>query len=75
LALVPALGNGRDLEQRHARDRRRALGAGRGLPTRVTSVGGRYHYADDWEFPDTQEVCFEFADGKTIIWQGKAATA
>src|SRR6058998_1342768 len=41
-------------------------------PTRVTSVGGRYHYADDWEFPDTQEVCFEFADGKTIIWQGQS---
>src|SRR2546422_2246734 len=40
-----------------------ALGVG--YPTHVTSVGGRYHYADDWEFPDTQEVCFEFADGKT----------
>src|SRR5256885_2164126 len=47
-----------------------ALGAS--YPTRVTSVGGRYHYADDWEFPDTQEVCFEFADGKTIIWQGQS---
>src|SRR5213592_1732809 len=47
-----------------------ALGVG--YPTRVTSVGGRYHYADDWEFPDTQEVCFEFADGKTIIWQGQS---
>src|SRR6266576_5680391 len=45
---------------------------GVGYPTRVTSVGGRYHYADDWEFPDTQEVCFEFADGKTIIWQGQS---
>src|SRR3989454_320138 len=42
-----------------------------GYPTRVTSLGGRYHYADDWEFPDTQEVCFDFADGKTIIWQGQ----
>src|SRR2546429_430756 len=47
-----------------------ALGVG--YPTGVTSVGGRYHYADDWEFPDTQEVCFEFADGKTIIWQGQS---
>src|SRR5881296_1892944 len=47
-----------------------ALGVG--YPTRVTSVGGRYHYADDWEFPDTQEVCFEFADDKTIIWQGQS---
>jgi predicted dehydrogenase len=41
-------------------------------PTRVTSTGGRYHFADDWEFPDTQEACFEFADGKTIIWQGQS---
>jgi len=41
-------------------------------PTRVTSVGGRYHFADDWEFPDTQEAWFEFADGKTIIWQGQS---
>src|SRR5947209_18486875 len=47
-----------------------ALGVG--YPTRVTSVGGRYHYADDWEFPDTQEACFDFADGKTIIWQGQS---
>ena len=41
-------------------------------PTRVTSTGGRYHFRDDWEFPDTQEACFEFAGGKTIIWQGQS---
>src|SRR5881396_2219546 len=41
-------------------------------PIRVTSVGGRYHFDDDWEFPDTQEACFEFAGGKTIIWQGQS---
>src|SRR6266566_1630641 len=41
-------------------------------PTRVTSVGGRYHFADDWEFPDTQEACFEFPGGKIIIWQGES---
>src|SRR5438309_1463978 len=41
-------------------------------PVRVTSTGGRYHFADDWEFPDTQEACFDFADGKTIIWQGQS---
>src|SRR5256886_13496355 len=41
-------------------------------PVRVTSVGGRYHFDDDWEFPDTQEACFEFAGGKTIIWQGQS---
>jgi predicted dehydrogenase len=41
-------------------------------PTSVSSNGGRYHYADDWEFPDTQEATFEFAGGKTIIWQGQS---
>src|SRR2546428_740359 len=41
-------------------------------PTRVSSVGGRYHFTDDWEFPDTQDTCFEFAGGKTIIWQGQS---
>lgn len=39
-------------------------------PTSVTSTGGRYHFQDDWEFPDTQETTFEFPGGKTIIWQG-----
>jgi predicted dehydrogenase len=38
--------------------------------TRVVSTGGRYQFDDDWEFTDTQEVTFEFAGGKTIIWQG-----
>ncbi|HZI22635.1 MAG TPA: Gfo/Idh/MocA family oxidoreductase [Gemmatimonadales bacterium] len=42
------------------------------FPTRVTSTGGRYHFDDDWEFTDTQEACFEFAGGKTIIWQGQS---
>lgn len=39
---------------------------------RVTSSGGRYHFDDDWEFTDTQEAIFEFAGGKTIIWQGQS---
>lgn len=40
--------------------------------TKVVSTGGRYQFDDDWEFPDTQEVAFEFAGGKTIIWQGQS---
>jgi predicted dehydrogenase len=40
--------------------------------TRVVSTGGRYQFDDDWEFTDTQEVAFEFAGGKTIIWQGQS---
>jgi predicted dehydrogenase len=39
---------------------------------RASSTGGRYHFDDDWEFTDTQEAVFEFAGGKTIIWQGQS---
>ena len=40
--------------------------------TRVSSAGGRYHFADDWEFSDTQEVVFEFDGGRTIVWHGQS---
>ncbi|MEP6991790.1 MAG: Gfo/Idh/MocA family oxidoreductase [bacterium] len=48
------------------------LALGVDYPTGVTSSGGRYHYQDDWEFPDTQEVTFEFKGGQTIVWQGQS---
>jgi predicted dehydrogenase len=41
-------------------------------PTSVASTGGRFHYADDWQFPDTQEATFVFDGGKSIIWQGQS---
>jgi len=41
-------------------------------PTTVYSVGGRYHFEDDWEFPDTQEAVFEFEGGKSIVWHGQS---
>jgi predicted dehydrogenase len=40
------------------------------FPIRVTSSGGRYHFQDDQETPDTQAVSFEFADRKLITWVG-----
>ncbi|NNM06051.1 MAG: Gfo/Idh/MocA family oxidoreductase, partial [Gemmatimonadetes bacterium] len=42
------------------------------FPTKVTSAGGRYHYDDDWECPDTQMASFEFANGATITWEGRS---
>jgi predicted dehydrogenase len=48
------------------------LALGVDYPTRVLSNGGRYHFADDWEFSDTQEATFEFEGGRTIIWQGQS---
>jgi len=41
-------------------------------PTTVYSVGGRFHFNDDWEFPDTQEAVFEFDGGKSIVWHGQS---
>lgn len=39
-------------------------------PLRVTSSGGRYHFDDDQETPDTQTVCLEFEGKKQITWEG-----
>ncbi|MFN2565487.1 MAG: Gfo/Idh/MocA family protein [Gemmatimonadaceae bacterium] len=52
---------------------RSALGVD--YPTRVSSAGGRYHFDDDWEFTDTQEVVYEFEGGKTLVWQGQSCNA
>jgi predicted dehydrogenase len=42
------------------------------FPTGVASVGSRKHFDDDWQFPDTQEVSYEFPGGKSIVWQGQS---
>jgi predicted dehydrogenase len=42
-----------------------------GLPNRVSSSGGRYHYDDDWEFYDTQIASFEYDDAM-ISWEGRS---
>ena len=41
-------------------------------PTKVVSAGGRYAFKDDWQTPDTQIASFEFAEGKTISWEGRS---
>ena len=46
-------------------------GLGLDYPSRVNSVGGRYHFRDDWETPDTQVITFE-APGATIVWEGRS---
>ncbi len=40
------------------------------LPLSVTSFGGKYTYDDDWQFPDNQQVTFQFANDKFITWTG-----
>lgn len=41
-------------------------------PTRVSSNGGRYAFQDDWETPDTQTISWDFAEGKTMGWEGRS---
>ena len=41
-------------------------------PTSVTSTGSRFHFKDDWQFPDTQEATWEFEGGKMIVWHGQS---
>src|SRR5436190_15260837 len=43
-------------------------GLGVDYPVRVTSSGGRYHFDDDQETPDTHNVNFEFDGKKAITW-------
>jgi predicted dehydrogenase len=45
-------------------------GLGLDYPTKVNSSGGRYHYKDDWETPDTQVITYE-TPGATITWEGR----
>lgn len=33
------------------------------LPTRVSAIGGKYFFDDDQQFPDTQQVIFEYENG------------
>ena len=47
-------------------------GLGIDFPTRVYSVGGRYHYQDDWEAFDTQLITFECGDKASIVWEGRS---
>ena len=46
-------------------------GLGLDYPEKVNSIGGRYHFKDDWETPDTQIITYE-APGATILWEGRS---
>jgi predicted dehydrogenase len=46
-------------------------GLGLDYPTRVNSVGGRFHFKDDWETPDTQIITYD-APGVSVVWEGRS---
>ncbi len=43
--------------------------------SKVSSLGGRYHYKDDWETPDTQIINFDFGDNKSAVWEGRSCNS
>lgn len=47
-------------------------GLGIDYPLRVNSVGGRYHYKDDWETPDTQIITYDCPGDTAVIWEGRS---
>ena len=48
-------------------------GLGVDFPTRVTSVGGRYHYKDDWQTPDTQIITMDFPGRVSLMWESRSS--
>ncbi len=48
-------------------------GLGVDYPTRISSIGGRYNYKDDWETPDTQLVTMEYPNRVALMWEGRSA--
>jgi len=47
-------------------------GLGVDFPSKVSSVGGRYRYNDDWEAYDTQIITYECEKGASVVWEGRS---
>jgi predicted dehydrogenase len=47
-------------------------GLGVDYPTKVVSAGGRFHFKDDWETPDTQTITFNFQNNTACTWEGRS---
>lgn len=48
-------------------------GLGVEFPTRVTSVGGRYHYQDDWQTPDSQIITMDYPGRVSLMWECRSS--
>ncbi len=49
-------------------------GLGVEYPVRVGSSGGRFHFVDDWEPPDTQVITLDYAEKVSIAWEGRSCS-
>jgi predicted dehydrogenase len=47
-------------------------GLGVDFPTRVSSVGGKYHFDDDWETPDTQIITMDYPGKVSLMWESRS---
>lgn len=50
-------------------------GLGVDYPTKVSSTGGRLHFEDDWETPDTQIINYEFPGRVMMTWEGRSCNS
>ncbi|MDT7828014.1 Gfo/Idh/MocA family oxidoreductase [Pricia sp. S334] len=47
-------------------------GLGVDFPERVSSVGGKYHFDDDWETPDTQIITMDYPGKVSLMWESRS---
>jgi predicted dehydrogenase len=47
-------------------------GLGVDYPIQVSSGGGRFHFKDDWETPDTQTITYNFPNNTGCTWEGRS---
>lgn len=47
-------------------------GLGVDYPIKVSSGGGRFHFKDDWETPDTQTITYNFSNNTGCTWEGRS---
>jgi predicted dehydrogenase len=43
------------------------------LPIRVSSIGGRYQFKDDWQTPDTQIVTMDYPGRVSLMWENRSS--
>ncbi|MFD1143589.1 Gfo/Idh/MocA family oxidoreductase [Larkinella insperata] len=48
-------------------------GLGVDFPTRVSSVGGRYEFKDDWQTPDTQVIIMDYPERISLMWESRSS--
>jgi predicted dehydrogenase len=50
-------------------------GLGVDYPTKVVSAGGRFHFKDDWQTPDTQTITYNFPNNTACTWEGRSCNS